>query len=434
MDSPACALAAARKGHAQIPILMTHQTLLIIGFVWPEPNSSAAGGRMMQLIALFQQYQWHVVFASTASDSDYMANLESLNVSRKSIVLNDSGFDVYLSELNPTIVLFDRFMTEEQFGWRVASVCPNALRILDTEDLHCLRQSRQKALKSAKDFSISDLFAEEIAKREIASILRSDISLMISEFEMALLQEHFKVDSALLFYLPLLCDSIASEDLAKMPSFEDRVDFVFIGNFHHNPNKDAVVYLKEKIWPIIHSQLPTASLHIYGAYPTAGILQMNSPKTNFYVNGRAADAKEVISKSKVLLAPLRFGAGIKGKLLEAMQYGTPSITTSIGAEAMYGNLPWNGSISDDPQQIANEAVQLYQDVNLWKKAQQNGLEIINNRFLKSLFETDFINHILSIQENLKSHRANNFFGAMLLHHTMRSTEYLSRWIEAKNKP
>ncbi len=410
------------------------QTLLIIGFVWPEPNSSAAGSRMMQLIALFQQYQWQVAFASTASESDYMANLESLNVSRKSIVLNDSAFDTYIAELNPTIVLFDRFMTEEQFGWRVASFCQKALRILDTEDLHCLRKVRQKALKSGVDFSISDLFAEEIAKREIASILRSDISLMISEFEMFVLQENFKLDSALLFYLPLLCDSLTSEALIEMPSFEDRTDFVFIGNFHHDPNKDAVVYLKEKIWPLIHTQLPKVSMQIYGAYPTAAILQMNSPKTNFFVNGRAEDAKKVISTSKVLLAPLRFGAGIKGKLLEAMQYGTPSITTSIGAEAMNGSLPWNGTISDDPQQIVNEAVQLYQDEILWKRVQQNGLEIINKRFLKNLFETDFINHILSIQGNLKSHRANNFLGAMLLHHTMRSTEYLSRWIEAKNKP
>ena len=411
-----------------------HQTLLIIGFVWPEPNSSAAGSRMMQLIELFQHFQWHVVFASTASDSDYMANLEPLNISRKPIVLNDSGFDVYLSELNPTIVLFDRFMTEEQFGWRVASVCPDALRILDTEDLHCLRQARHKAVKSFIDFDIKDLFTEEIAKREMASILRCDVSLIISEFEMSVLQEHFKIDSSLLFYLPLLSNMVSFEDLNKMPKFNERKDFIFIGNFHHDPNKDAVVYLKEKIWPLIQSQLPMTSMQIYGAYPTAAILQMNHPKTNFCVNGRADDAKEVISRSKVLLAPLRFGAGIKGKLLEAMQYGTPSVSTTIGAEAMNGNLSWNGAISDDPQQIANEAVQLYQDENLWKNARQNGLEIINKRFLKSLFETDFINHILSIQGNLKSHRINNFFGAMLLHHTMRSTEYLSRWIEAKNKP
>ena len=111
------------------------QTLLIIGFVWPEPNSSAAGGRMLQLIAQFQQQGYAITFASPAMDSDFMVDLASLNVDKKSIALNCTSFDVFVKELNPTVVLFDRFMIEEQFGWRVAENCPDALRILDTEDL-----------------------------------------------------------------------------------------------------------------------------------------------------------------------------------------------------------------------------------------------------------------------------------------------------------
>ena len=163
------------------------QQVLIIGFVWPEPNSSAAGGRMVQLISIFKEQGFEVTFCSPAMDSDFMVDLESLGVAKKTIALNCSSFDVFVKELNPTIVLFDRFMIEEQFGWRVAENCPKALRLLDTEDLHCLRLARQKAFKEKRTFSTNYLLTEEVAKREIASILRCDISLMISEYEMELL-------------------------------------------------------------------------------------------------------------------------------------------------------------------------------------------------------------------------------------------------------
>ena len=94
------------------------------------------------------------------------------------------GFEAMkkITELQPDIVVFDRFMVEEQFGWRVAECCPNALRILDTIDLHCLRLARQVAVKEQREFSVDDLFSDT-AKREIASILRCDVSLMVSEFE-----------------------------------------------------------------------------------------------------------------------------------------------------------------------------------------------------------------------------------------------------------
>jgi len=409
------------------------QKLLIIGFVWPEPNSSAAGGRMLQLITEFQQQGFDITFASPALDSDFMVDLAVLKVAKKSITLNCSSFDVFVKELNPSVVLFDRFMIEEQFGWRVAENCPDALRILDTEDLHCLRQARQKAFKSQKEFSISDILKEEVAKREIASILRCDLSLMISEFEMDVLKTVFKIDEKLLYYLPFLLDTISEETFNKLPSFEERNDFIFIGNFLHEPNWNAVQYLKETIWPLIRKQLPNAELHIYGAYPSQKVTQLHQPKEGCHIKGRANDANEVVQKARIVLAPLRFGAGIKGKLIEAMQCGTPSITTTIGSESMHGEFPWNGFITNDENEFAKAAVQLYQDEKLWKAAQQNGIVIINERYSKKLFEKDFADTIQFLQSNLEQHRLNNFIGSLLQHHTLTSTKYMSRWIEAKNK-
>ncbi len=409
--------------------MISNKRLLIIGFVWPEPNSSAAGGRMMQLITLFKKQGFAITFCSPAQDSDFMVDLADYDVDKVSVALNDPSFDTYIKELQPHVVVFDRFMIEEQFGWRVAEHCPEAIRILDTEDLHCLRLARQHAFKDKRTFEISEIVGEEVAKREIASILRSDLSLMVSEFEMQLLQSVFTIDPSLLLYLPLVVDSF---DLNSL-SFDQRENFVFIGNFLHEPNWNAVQYLKESIWPIIRKQLPNAVLEIYGAYPSQKVFQLHNDKDGFLIKGRAESAKEVISKARVVLAPLRFGAGIKGKLLEAMQYGSPSVTTSIGAESMHADLDWNGSILDDPQQFADASVGLYQDEIFWKQSQQNGFTIIKQRYLKELFEEEFKTRLNLLLLNLEQHRRNNFLGQMLLHHTLQSTKYMSRWIEEKNR-
>ncbi|MEO7977379.1 glycosyltransferase family 4 protein [Flavobacterium sp.] len=407
--------------------------LLIIGFVWPEPNSSAAGGRIMQLISIFKENGFEITFASPALDSDFMVDLAEFGVEKKSIELNNSNFDDFIIALNPEIVLFDRFMIEEQFGWRVSENCPKAIRLLDTEDLHCLRTARQKAFKENIIFELNDLLSEEVAKREIASILRCDLSFIISEFEMKILNEIFKIDLSLLHYLPFLADRMYEEELLKLPSFEERKNFVFIGNFLHEPNWNTVQYLKETIWPLIKKDFPEAVLEVYGAYPSQKVLQLHQPKNGFFIMGRAEDAKEIVKNAKIVLAPIRFGAGLKGKLLEAMQCGTPSVTSTIGSEAMHANLPWNGFITNDIQEFAQHSIELYQNENLWKQAQKNGIAIVNECYQKDKYSEEIIKTVTLLLNDSESHRLYNFMGSLLQHHTLKSTKYMAKWIEAKNK-
>ncbi len=407
------------------------QHILIIGKVWPEPSSSAAGSRTLQLINLFLEQNWQVSFACAASESDYSFDLKSLGISTLHIVLNDSSFDDLVKNMQPHMVLFDRFTSEEQFGWRVAQNCPNALRILDTIDLHCLRLARQEAIKQNRDFSLLDLNSD-FAKREIASIYRSDVSLMISDYEMDLLINHFKIDNSLLHYVPFLLDPILKKD-NQWPSFSEREHFLSIGNFLHEPNWDAVLFLKQFIWPLIRKQLPKAEINIYGAYPSKKVFDLNNLKEGFLIKGRADSLERVMKKTKVCLAPLRFGAGIKGKLIDAMQFGVPSVTTDIGAEAMHGEFPWNGIIANQPHKFAEAAVELYTNEIKWQQAVENGAQILNNFFLKSNHSDLLIDKLLFLKNQLKSHRLSNFIGEMLMHHTVMGTKYMSLWIEAKNK-
>lgn len=409
------------------------QHVLVIGYVWPEPNSSAAGTRMLQLLQLFRAQEWDVTFACPAAKTDFCYDLRQMGIAFKTIQINDASFDNFIQQLLPSIVLFDRFMMEEQFGWRVAELCPNALRILDTEDLHSLRKARHQALKDGKEFHINQLKNYELAKREIASMLRCDISLLISEVERDLLINHFKIDASLLLYIPFMLKELHKEEIEALPTFEERQHFVTIGNFLHAPNRDMVLLLKKEVWPLLRKKLPKAEMHIYGSYAKEHSLQLNQPKEKFFVHGRAESAAEVISKARILLAPLRFGAGLKGKFIDGMQNGTPCVTTKIGAEGMHGELSWNGVVSDDMETLMNETVELYTNKNRWLHAQQNGFEILKNRFAAVNFQPQLLQKIKTTQNNLEVHRTNNFFGSMLQLHQMKSTKYMSLWIEAKNK-
>ncbi len=387
---------------------------------------------MIQLIRLFLSAGWNVVFASAASKTRYSARLNEMGVDEVSVNLNCPEFDDFIRELNPSVVLFDRFMTEEQFGWRVAVQCPGAIRILDTEDLHCLREGRRIALKENREYTNRDLM-NDVAMREMASIYRSDLSLIISRFEMNLLTSFFNVPPELLYHLPFMTDPLDESETGKWPSFETRRDFVTIGNFLHTPNRDAVVYLKEEIWPRIRERLPGVNLHVYGAYPSEKIRRLQDSNEGFLIEGRAEDAKTVVGNARVLLAPLRFGAGLKGKLLEAMQCGTPSVTSSIGAESMHGDLPWPGEIEDDPEQFAKAAAALYQSELKWQQAQKSGIEIVNKLYQKNPAGNNLMKQIDGLMTDLKKHRLHNFTGAMLMHHSLASTKYMSKWIEEKNK-
>lgn len=405
------------------------QKILVIGYVWPEPNSSAAGSHMMSILRLLKNQGWQVEFSTPAQESEHAIDLYEEGISTKSIALNCDSFDTYIVEYQPDIVIFDRFMMEEQFGWRVEKNCPTALKILDTEDLQCLRNARQKSHKAGRSMTHEDLYSD-IAKREIAAILRSDISLIISTYEMELLINTFKVDDSLLHHLPFMVNLTKCPKATK--TFTERQHFMTIGNFRHAPNWDVVLYLQQ-IWPLIRKQLPKAELHIYGSYPPPKATALHNPKKGFHIKGWAEDAFSVMEESRICLAPIRFGAGIKGKLLDAMIMQTPSITTSTGSEGMHKDEPWGGMVADDVDAFVEASVKLYNDEEAWTNAQENGTAILHTQYDAQILGDNLIEKILHVEDTLAQHRLNNFTGAMLKHHSMMSTKYMSQWIAEKNK-
>lgn len=404
--------------------------LIIVGYVWPEPNSSAAGYRMLSLIRLFSDQHWRVIFASAAEQGMHRCALEELGVIEQRIELNDSSFDEWIRQMAPQAVMFDRFMLEEQFGWRVEQACPQALRLLDMEDCHALRDARQRCFNANETLS-AEALNSELALREIAAIYRCDLTLVISEYEMSLLQQHYGVPASLLSYCPFL---LAEEPKQQLPTYAQRKHFIAIGNFRHAPNWHAVLWLKQQIWPLIRQQLPDAELHVYGAYPPPKATALHNDKQGFLIKGWAENAADVLQQARVCLAPLAFGAGLKGKLLDAMRTGTPTVTTDIGAEGMMlQELGWPGFIVNDASAQAEAAVTLYQQQDLWQHAQQTGFAILQQKFAMAQHQPRIWQQFESVMGNLTQHRQQNFTGLMLRHHAYRSTKFMGQWIEVKTR-
>lgn len=399
---------------------------LVIGKVWPEPKSSAAGRRMVQLIELLKE-SGEVLFATPAVRTGFEYDVRELGVECLEMAVNDTATAEQLHLLQPDCVVFDRFMMEEQFGWLVAENCPDAIRILNTEDLHFLRKARETALKTGNSI---DLYTDDMA-RELAAIYRSDLTLLISEYEYYLVRDELEVPEQLLHYLPLFSDS-TSQWVAIEPGFSGRKDCIFAGNFLHAPNLDAVRWLKKEIWPLVRKESHDAKVHIYGAYPTTEVMQMHRPDEGFMVHGRVEDLQAAFRQSKVNLAPLRFGAGIKGKLLEAMECGTPSVATPVAVEGMLLGTEWAGTIAHEPKEFAGAVLHLLHHETDWTHAAAIGKQILETRFKRSDFVSSWKQRLEALANGLHVQRKSDYVAFMVRHQSLQATRYLSKWIMEKN--
>ena len=430
----------------------SNHKVLFVGLVWPEPTSTAAGQNILSYINLFIAEGYAVTFACAADKSERSAPLTAMGVTERLIVLNDSSFDAFVHEYAPHIAVFDRFISEEQFGWRVSSAAPQCMKILDCEDLHFLRDARHQAYKEANKNKLSSLTSEEtntylysdLCKREIASILRCDLSILLSDYEYQLLTTVFGIAKTLLHCCPFL---LAEQTVKSAKPYAQRLDFISIGSFRHAPNWDAVLTLKQKIWPAIRQALPGAICHVYGSYLTPKAKQLENKQHGFLVHGYAKDAQEVIANARVLVAPLNFGAGIKGKLVDAMQCSTPSVTTDIGAEGLLPavdetNQPsdqynmWPGAIHNiqsSTDAFIQSCITLYSDEDTWMLASNRSQPLYSSIFNYQQ-QTEQLTHCIDIiGSNLTKHRQQHFLGQVLQHHTTNSTKYMSQWIEAKTR-
>jgi len=412
----------------------------MISYVWPEPQSSAAGLRSLNVIQGLRQAGYRVVIASAAQNEggkaacDALAFADPQGVQVRSIRLNDASFDSWVAELAPQWVIFDRFVVEEQFGARVRQHSPEAVCILDTQDLHFLRLSREQSVRRAKQQgqSIGDSdvrWDRSMVARELAAIHRVDLSWLVSDFEMKLLTREFGVD----------CKRLAVSRFAypkrtgTRAEFSGRKGFAMLGNFRHAPNLDAFRWLRAEIWPAIRSLLANAEIHIFGAYPPKEVMQAHAPRDGFFVHGPAENLGQVFDSVRVSLAPLRFGAGIKGKISDSWWHGVPVVSTPLGAEGMTGpGAEWGGAVASTVEDFARACVAHHEDLERWQEARERGDASIEELFSEERFFAE-LEGDLKRAHAAKASSEVDWMRQMLVQSSVDAYRYFGRWLELKQQ-
>ena len=415
-------------------------TILFIGRDWPDPKRTAAGWRMMQLIRQFRLSDLSVHFATTYPVSETLFE-DVPEVNTLQIALNDDHFDIQIKAINPDYVVFDRFMTEEQYGWRVRQNCPKAMTLLDTEDCHFLRLARAAYIKEhAEAFDASgcedDVLFTQHGMRELASIWRCDLTLIISEYEYALLTKLFSVPESLLYYLPLAIDFSQVND--HQDSFNDdgwsnRKDFLWVGNRKHNPNDDSLKFLLQELWPSIQAEIPEAELHIVGPNGTESQRQLIAKTKSVVDLGWVDDLPKLMMDYRVNLAPIRFGAGLKGKIMQPLALGLPTVSSAIGAEGLFIETIPELAPAKNADEFIVKSIRLYTDRQYWQQAKTQGVQCMKQHFSLTDTFTGFQENLRAIKNDLDTHRKRYFMGQILQHQSLNVTKYMGRWLTLKNQ-
>lgn len=382
----------------------------------------------------------HVIIASSAQNLEFKLKCDQLGYETKLFPMNDSSFEEWLSQYPIDFAFFDRYLTEEQYGGRLQKIQPECLRIVDTQDLHFLRRAREIELKK----NLNALtFKEEDVLRELASIYRSDLTLVLSSFEKNLLETEFSITKNVLMEFGF---SYESEDiLTPFPHCEERNGLAFIGNFRHPPNLDAVMTIKKEYWKTIREKFPNLTITFYGAYPPKEAMALHDPKNGFIMKGPVEHSIKTLSKHKILFAPIRYGSGIKGKISDAWAAGTPVLTTSIGSEGMrvakehqpftgeFNEDSFAGVVADSLKSMLEAIQKILEDENFFKELQQKGFFAINQLYGEKSQFLKLQKRLEQLHSNKTNIRSQNFIQKILWREGFRSTEYFSRWIELKEK-
>jgi GT2 family glycosyltransferase len=290
------------------------------------------------------------------------------------VVCADERFDRWLDRrrYHYSVVLLSRASNIERFESHLKRTQPQARRIYDIEALAFRRHEREDNEK-----------AQRLRELELEGIEGADVVFCVSEEEAAFARERTTA--------PVMVLPTYAHVLAQPPAFEERSGIVFFGGFlagSGGPNEDAAVRLVDELMPMLWEAMPELELEIIGANPTPVVRELQRPRVE--VVGFVPDPAERLSRSRVHVHPLRFGAGIKLKLIDTMAAGLPFVTTPVGAEGLgLGDLE-DLLVSDDVTELARRALDLYRDVDLWTRVQAELLGRVEQRFGREQFRRTLV--------------------------------------------
>lgn len=365
--------------------------VLIIDTKIPEHNKDSGSRRLTEIIKLliknktgvflladFKEYRYKLEYVSYFKELGAVVYEPALD-NFENLVTKNEFLKMVLPQVN--FAWLHRPEIFEKYYPEIKKYNPKAKIFFDMVDFHYLRFKRESELTgNAKTMEK----ANQYLKLELDNCKKADKIIVISDIEKQNLKKYFDNDDK----------TVAIGNIHQyiknfqINSFQERKDLLFIGGFDHKPNIDAVYFLHEEIMPLLWKTKPDISLTIIGSNVPAAIQQLNSEQ--FRILGYVEDVAPYFLNSKVFIAPLRYGAGIKGKIGQSLEYGLPLVTTDIGAEGFDFDENTKVIVGNTKQEIVDNIIAIYEDETLWKKLSADAEKVIEP-FSVSTIESKILN-------------------------------------------
>ncbi|MFM9847218.1 MAG: glycosyltransferase [Hyphomicrobiaceae bacterium] len=342
------------------------RSLLFIDWSTPRPDHDAGSITAFRLMELFTTLGYDVTFAPSDLTylPDYTEGLRSVGIRclyredigsvREHLAVNGRSYDfVFLCRAPIAALYIDD----------IRRFAPGAKIILNTSDLHYLREMREAEISGSKE----KIAAAEVAKTaELSTIRKCDVTIVMSAVEVDILRRALPPETDVRL-MPLMFVDVEQ----NCPPFEARRGIVFIGGFPHPPNVDAVLYFTRDIFPMVRAKLPDVTFHVVGNAPPPDVTALGD-LPGVQVHGFVKDIGAIFNRVRVSVAPLRYGAGIKGKVGTSLSYGVPAVATTMAAEGMEYEPGRHLLVADDPADFALQIVRAHEDRDLWNRLSEGG--------------------------------------------------------------
>ncbi len=339
--------------------------VLVLDQYTPTPDQDAGSVTAFNILLLLREMGFQATFIP---ESNY------LYLPKYTAALQRAGIEVLYSPYITSVkqhlkkvgarydlVLIFRSTVFDENIRTIRKYCTKAKTLFWTMDLHYLRMSREAELLKSKT---GQKAAEDMRQLEFTAIQSADASVIHSTAELEIIRP--LLPGAKLHLFPLIMDAKGSQK-----TFVERRDIIFVGGYRHTPNVDAVKYFVEEVMPLLRKQLPGVHFHVVGSNPPAEIQALATE--DVIITGFVKNLAPLFDQVRVSVAPLRYGAGIKGKVGTAMAAGLPVVATSLAAEGMSLTDGENILVADGPEAFANAVTRIYRDEILWNHIGKNGL-------------------------------------------------------------
>jgi len=340
--------------------------ILVLDHCTPTPDQDSGSIDIYNIMLLFREMEFQVTFIP--EDNFMFMNKHTQSLQSQGVEMLYAPYvtsvESHLKEFGSRydLVLLVRPNVAMKHIGNVRKLCSKARIWFHTVDLHFIRMLRESEINTNQNNKNN---AEQMRQCELRLMQQADVTTVVSEYELSLLSDMLPEENIKLLPFSRSCEGTTY-------GFESRADIVFVGNYQHTPNIDAVQYFVAEMMPLLRQRLPNVRFFAVGCNPPEEIQKLASE--DVIITGFVEDLNPLLDKMRVSVAPLRYGAGIKGKIGAAMAVGLPVVATALAAEGMSLTDGKNILIANQPQRFVDAVVQLYQDEQLWNQLSKDGLD------------------------------------------------------------